>query len=150
LYSKQNKGGIYLKKNVFIVDGYGKGITPIKTKYIESAVDRIASFIIKGEHCTVILTGGDTENGIWKTEAEMMKVIVNRIIANKGLPKNLISIMTEEYAYNTLTNIHLSRQKLGVGIYDFDRIIIVCNEAHIIKICLLALRYLAAKWHLKR
>jgi len=118
-------------KTVVIVCGYGKKTTGDMIDYIESSFCEIAKdFALKGEHCTVIVSGGDTENGKWKTEAEMMKVVINRMIARKGLPKNMIQVEPEVCAYNTLTNIMFSNRLLGREADNPDTIAVVCNESH--------------------
>jgi hypothetical protein len=122
-------------KIAVIVCGYGKNPTESLIEYMETLLYEIAiNFILKGDYCKVIVSGGDTEkNGEWKTEAEMMEKIANGIMVKERLPKNRVSIETENHAYNTFTNILLSKNKFKNEIDEFDKIIVVCNEAHYIK-----------------
>lgn len=119
-----------------VICGYENQLTEALVCFIESLVEEIAkNFALKEEHYTIIVSGGNTGDGDgkWRTEASLMYVIVNRMIAKKGLPKQKMGVVMECSAYNTLTNHLFSKQLLGNKIDEFDNIIIACNDAHLVK-----------------
>ena len=79
----------------------------------------------------VIFSGGDTtdkKNGEWDTESEMMKKIALDVIKNHPALRHL-DLAEEKDAYNTLGNLLHSKRKISSS----ERIIIVCNKAHLAK-----------------
>lgn len=118
-----------------IVCGYGKKPTEAMFNYIVALLDYLATdFISKGERCRVIVSGGNTEyHQKWTTEAELMENIFKWLIKRKGLSKDMISIETEDFAYNTFQNIFLSNRLLGNKANNFKNIIVASNEAHFVK-----------------
>ena len=92
----------------------------------------------------IIFSGGDTTNkssgGPWefRTEAEVMKTIAREKIFLTG---KMMSVLLEEKAYNTLSNLENSKQMIN----ENEEIIIVCNKAHLPKVIAAAIRVFGLK-----
>lgn len=125
---------------VMIICGYGK----IKSRGISKYLDFALSNAFKHDVGLIIPTGGDTtddSNGHWITEAEMLKETLENIIDSTDLVswqtmKRMMEmeIVEENKAYNTLTNILYSIKMIKGDIAKTDKIFIVCNTAHLIKV----------------
>jgi uncharacterized SAM-binding protein YcdF (DUF218 family) len=125
---------------VVIVCGYGKNWYGIQ-KYVWHALDKASNAKVKA----VIFSGGDTTNestgGPWefKTEAEVMGAIAKSEISITG---KMTRIILEEKAYNTLTNMLYSKKMIDD---ENEKIIIVCNEAHLLKVRMAAIKVFGLK-----
>ena len=119
---------------IVIVCGYGKNWYRLQ-KYVQHALE-IAS---KAKVKLVIFSGGDTTSdstsGPWEleTEAEVMKAIARIEIATTG---KRMKILLEKRAYNTLSNLENSKQMINKN----EKIIIICNEAHLLKVKFAAIK----------
>ena len=125
---------------VVIVCGYGKNWYRIQ-KYVWRAFDIASNARVKA----IIFSGGDTTNestgGPWefKTEAEVMEAIAKTEISITG--KTMRTII-EEKAYNTLTNMLYSKQIIDD---ENEKIIILCNKAHLPKVFFAAIKVFGLK-----
>lgn len=110
-----------------IVCGYGKRENSSIFNYVEFCMLVAVKYIIN----LIIFSGGNTTdecNGSWKTEAGMMEIIANTMKIGR------VRFQKEEKAYNTLTNILFSLKMFKHDVSESDKIFIVCNTAHVIKV----------------
>ncbi len=93
----------------------------------------------------IIFTGGDTTDkstgGPWefKTEAETMKALAKAEIALTG---KRMRILLEKNAYDTLSNLENSKRLIDD---ENEEIVIVCNEAHLLKVKMAAIKVFGLK-----
>ncbi len=116
-----------------IVCGYGKRWTNAIYNYIEFSLLVAIKYMVSA----IIYSGGDTtddRNGSWKTEAGMMETIANTMKIDR------VKFQKEGKAYNTLTNILFSLEMFKRDISEADKIFIVCNTAHMIKVFFAAVK----------
>ena len=117
-----------------IVCGYGKDWYKLE-EYIRFALETAS----KARANIIIFSGGDTTSdstgGPWEfeTEAEVMEAIARTEIAVTG---KRMKIILEKKAYNTLGNLKNSKQMVD----ENEKIIIICNEAHLWKVRMAAIK----------
>lgn len=131
-------------RNVMIVCGYGKKKSRDIVEYLDFSLRKALDYDID----LIIPTGGDTtddSNGHWITEAEMLKKTLKNIIdwrdliSLKELERMMkMEIIEENEAYNTITNILNSNRMIAGS--KADKIYIVCNTAHSIKVLFAAIK----------
>lgn len=127
--------------NVVMVCGYGK----IRTKGMNEYVRFAFETALVEDADILCFSGGDTAdkaNGKWKTEAEMMGKIAQEIVAENPLTRTIMDFWIENEAYNTLSNELFCKNLIGE---NFEKIVIVCNKAHILKVVLAAIRVFGIK-----
>ena len=119
---------------IVIVCGYGKDFYKLE-EYVRFALETANEEKIRA----VIFSGGDTTDessgGPWefKTEAETMEAVAEKKIFLTGM---MTKILKEEKAYNTLTNMLFSKRMIN----ENEKIIIVCNRAHLPKVVFAAIK----------
>lgn len=127
------------KTATVIVCGYGKERTWAMEQYV--AYSLFVALKEKAEN--VIFSGGNTtdkRDGDWDTESEMMRVIALDVM-EVHLTLQYINLVKEEKAYNTLGNLLHSKRKIG----STEKIIVVCNKAHLVKTRIAAVRIFGIK-----
>lgn len=134
-----------------IVCGYGKRQNIGISRYLDFALRTAIKYNVD----LIILTGGDTtddSNGHWATEAGMLKETLENIIDTRDLVswqtmKKLreIEIIEENEAYNTFTNIFYSMKMIKDILVKTDKIYIVCNKAHMIKVLFASIKIFGLK-----
>lgn len=134
-----------------IICGYGK----IKSRGIVEYLNFALSKSLEHDVGLIIPTGGNTtddRNGHWTTEAEMLKETLKNIIdwtdlvSIQTMEKKLaMEIIEENKAYNTLTNIFYSMKMTKDILVKTDKIYIVCNTAHSIKVLFASIKILGLR-----
>lgn len=124
---------------ITIVCGYGKDWSELE-EYVRFALETASSAKAK----SIIFSGGNTtdkSSGPWefRTEAEAMKSIAETEIFLRG---KRMRIFLEEEAYNTLTNMLYSKQMIND---KNEKIIVVCNKAHLLKVFFATLKVFGLK-----
>ena len=119
---------------VIIACGYGKDWYKLE-EYVRFALETANNTGVRA----VIFSGGDTTDEVRgpegvETEAEMMELIAWESIFLTG---KMMSFFLEEKAYNTLTNMLYSKQTIDD---ENEKIIIVCNKAHLPKVFFAAIK----------
>lgn len=119
---------------IVIVCGYGKDWCKLG-KYVEFALKTASDAKVRA----IVFSGGDTtgesSGGPWefKTEAETMEAVAKKKIFLTGM---MMKILKEKKAYNTLTNMLFSKRMINKN----EKIIVVCNKAHLWKVRMAAVK----------